>query len=70
MNEEFWNVRETWNFDQYYNAVILYSDMIDIYGSDLVRMVLLGEMWVKFPEQCAENGLTDTRTPSPEENTA
>jgi hypothetical protein len=25
----------------------------------------LGEMWVKYPDECAENGLTDIRTSPP-----
>ena len=59
------NVRDFWSFDQYYNAVVLYSDVIDIHGADAVRMVLFGEMWVKYPDECAENGLTDIRTSPP-----
>jgi hypothetical protein len=63
MNEEVTTgtIRDTWSFDMYYNVVIILSDIIDIYGSDLVRMVLLAEMWAKFPTECTANGLTDLR---------
>jgi hypothetical protein len=63
MNEEFatGTIRDTWSFDHYYNVVITMSDIIEVFGADLVRMVLLREMWAKFPTECAENGLTDLR---------
>jgi len=63
MNEQFitGTIRDTWSFDMYYNVVIIMSDIIEVYGADLVRMVLLTEMWARFPNECTANGLTDLR---------
>lgn len=53
--------RAGWTFSQYIEEIVMISEIIEIPGMKQKRNDLVEEAWERFPDECEELGLVDTR---------